>query len=163
MFVITADQVVALPGTCLFCPGSVRSRFIDTTIQMEWHGAVIICEQCVIAMGQMFGMLTNEQANQINQGGNALLEENFELRRQLAALEGVKDALVDGGWMAPDSPRAVSVPQISRPGAAPGTPSGQDDVGSQGGASPEPVHDAALAGLRADDGGDDRLARVLKL
>lgn len=151
MQVITRQQAVALPGTCIFCPGSVRDRFVDTGIQVEWYGAIIICEQCVTSMGQMFGMATRGQVSDLETIIVEKMDIIFSLQTQLAALEGVRDALAAGGWVAPDGTGVLDVPSSDGEGTSNSASPRQGDVGAQGGATPEQVHDEGLAELRSDE------------
>lgn len=144
----------------MLCPGSVRSRFIDTEIQIEWYGAVILCDLCVIEMGRLFGMAPVEEVGRLM---STLAEKNvqiFELQKQLAALEGVRDALAAGGWVAPDSSNVLAVPSPDGEGTADSTSPGQGDVGAQGGATPESVHDEGLAELRPDGRSDGSILTI---
>lgn len=153
MQVITRQQAVALPGTCIFCPGSVRDRFVDTGIQVEWYGAIIICEQCVTSMGQQFGMVTRGQVSNLEAIMLEKVDEIFSLQTQLATLEGVRNALAAGGWVAPDGTGVLAVPSPARSGDDGVAPPPGSDVGTQGGAAPEQVHDEGLAELRSDERG----------
>lgn len=138
----------------MFCPGSVRDFFIDTGIQIEWYGAVIICQECVTAMGQQFRMLSEGQAELLR---SALAESDntiYELQKRLAALEGVQDALVAGGWVAPDSARVLDVPSSDDEGPSVDASTEGGDVGTERGETPQSVHDAALARLRPNVSGD---------
>ncbi len=152
---------VALPGTCMMCPGSVRKLYVDTGIQIEWFGAVIICDECIKHMGRMMGMITVEERDVLVTTITEKDEENYDLRKQIAALEGVKDALVAGGWVAPDDPRSMVVPHADDEGSRVepsagdrGPEVGVEDQGSglapQGGASTESLHDEVMARLRPD-------------
>lgn len=151
---VTSDQVTALPGTCIMCPRSVRPEFIDTGIQIEWFGAVILCNYCVVQMGQMFGMLTQEQVDELKL---AIVERDntiFELRKQLSGLENIRLGLALAGYVVPDNPSDESVPsgRSEAPDSRPSSGQILLDLGT--GKAPEQVHDEGLAELRPDDRSD---------
>lgn len=141
---------MALPGTCIMCPGSVRRWFIDTEIQIEWYGAILICDECVTHMGHLFGMKTQAEVDILV---TTLAEKEdviYELQKQLAALEGVRDGLVAGGWVAPDSARMLDVPSPADERVTEPTSDQGSDVGAERGETPQSVHDEVMARLRPD-------------
>lgn len=150
---------VALPATCMLCPGSVRKLYVDTGVQIEWFGAVILCDECIKHMGRMIGMITEADRDTLVTTLAEKDEQLYELRKQIAALKGVQDALVAGGWVAPDDPRSVVVPHADDEGPRGepsegdgGPPAGVADQGSDvapdGGEASESLHDEIMARLR---------------
>lgn len=158
---IVTTQPMALPGTCIMCPGSVRRLYVDTEVQIEWHGAVYICDECIKHMGHLIGMITQQEKDILVTTLTEKDEENYELRKQLAALEGVRDALVAGGWLAPDDPRVLAVSHADDEGPRELSSAGDDrsegraqdegsDLASLDGAPSESLHDEVMARLRPD-------------
>ncbi len=144
-------QPEALPSCCIMCPGSAREWFIDTGIQIEWYGAVVICKLCVVAMGQMFGMLTEVQAENVLNNRNVLQQEIFELQKKLAGLEMVERGMAAAGYVVPDHSGDVSVPSSSHQGNESGLSESKGSVGDEGGAAPESVHDEGVDVIRSDE------------
>lgn len=150
---------LALPASCMLCPGSVRKLYVDTGVQIEWFGAIILCDECIKHMGRMIGMITEADRDTLVTTLAEKEDRLYELQKQLAALEGVKNALVAGGWMAPDDPRGMVVSHADDEGPRGESPTddrglevGVEDQGgglaSQGGAPPESLHDEVMARLR---------------
>lgn len=157
MFQVVKDPS-AIPACCLFCPGSAREQYIDTGAQMDYYGAVYICDQCVIAMASQLGCATPERTSQYDRRFKELTNEKFELLKRVAGLEAAVRGLADAGL--------VPIPQLPDPGVLLPDAQGQggesqerseapqrglDQVGGGEGTSPESSDDESLAGVHTDD------------
>lgn len=154
----------ALPACCIFCPGSVRDRYIDTELQIEFHGAVYICDTCILSMGRMIGMISKEQAEILILENTETSTRMFHLQRRQAALESSLRDLADAGYdnvrlnehgdlsahfaddesLLADGTRAL--PERTQGAAA--------ILGSRAGTPPESSNDEGLGVVHADDGGN---------
>lgn len=151
----------ALPATCMFCPGSVRDRYIDTDYQIEFHGAVYICDECVVSMGRMIGMLSKEQAEHLIQENTETSSRMFHLQRRQAALEASINDLALAGYdrfrindrgdlfaHLADSNETVPAPTRTGPSRPSAT---KASVGSGAGATPEPSDDKELGVVHSNE------------
>lgn len=162
------DTPAALPACCIFCPGSVRRRYIDTGLQEDFYGAVYICEECVLAMGRMLGMKSEEEVGNIIDNHMRDADEMFRLQTRLAAAEEAIHGLVgmfgrDTGpdlyspGLLPDDPNLDKFHELVSSGAQ----GSADSMGEGTGAPSEPLHDEGVDLVPPDDnggGGEFRLA-----
>lgn len=51
----------ALPGCCLFCNSADRSLFADCEMNIDFHGAVYICEECIKELAYKIGYISPDQ------------------------------------------------------------------------------------------------------
>lgn len=143
------DTPAALPNCCIFCPGSVRRRYIDTTLQQEFYGAVFICEECVTSMAQMFGMATQGQVEVTLDDMRTHEDEIFELRRKLAAAEEAVRGLT-GMLFADRDPGSPGEFRLDDRSVDEESPGGTDSLGTGAGTPPEPLHDEGVAVVSDD-------------
>lgn len=151
----------ALPSHCMFCPGSVREKYIDTGMQFEWYGAVYICDECIVSMGRMLGMITKDQADLLIAANSNLSTDTYNLGRELAGLKAGLDGLADAGFGFFDldtdgsfSARPIeaeeSVSEITTESNG-GLSASEESVGVGERTSTESVHDETVAGLHPND------------
>lgn len=50
------NQPTALPGSCTMCGRATdENGFVDTSLELDFHGAIQVCYRCVKAMYDVFG------------------------------------------------------------------------------------------------------------
>lgn len=88
-------QPYALPAVCFKCNTGQESRdwFIDFNFNMEMFGAVIICNECVVAMAHAAGMITATEATKLTNENSRLKELTEELKTTIFGLEQAIDGL----------------------------------------------------------------------
>lgn len=82
------DNPVALPHKCAGCgyPGGTSEtgiaarQFIDWGITLEYYGAVIFCENCIIEVASVLGFVPPEKIDAALDKITELLAQNQELR-----------------------------------------------------------------------------------
>lgn len=168
------EQPGALPGSCLLCNGSydpeTRPWFIDTGLQIEFHGAGYICAACLIEMAEVVGFITPDIACRLVDELNAARQDKFNLEVQIASLhelESAVDSFVrtraarrhpSGGRVLPFG--SSGVPESGGVSGTGPTESGDapqgaaDQSGAPDGAPDEPGHGQGVDDLRPNDGGD---------
>lgn len=95
------DSPSAIPAACIFCPTSVRKWYIDTEYDIEYHGALYICNFCLQEMAGIAGYITPEHAETLKTINANLEDENITLQGRLKALENSLGALLDSGYHNP--------------------------------------------------------------
>lgn len=69
------------PGACLICGTGTREEgYVDLGVYIDYHGQTYLCVLCVTQVGEVIGMLTNDEA-QIIRG------QQSDLLTQVAALK----------------------------------------------------------------------------
>lgn len=156
------DNPLALPASCIFCPGSVREWYVDTEYDVEFHGALYICNKCLAEMGRLANFTTPEDTEALNKKIAHLEEDNFNLSTKVDGLERAINGMVDGGYARPGGARLgsdslnVSAPKMAEYPAQRTT----EDVGVGTGAFAESSNDEGVAELSDDassDGGEFKL------
>lgn len=160
----------ALPGCCFMCRSDSTNRewFVDVGLQFDLHGAVYICNMCLWEMATTVGWLTPEETDRLKQQVSDLRTEAYHLRRELAALRDLEDAIdtfVSNRLGRPDEPLGASpVPSqlrlyettdnVEEPlGHGEGLErTAGESVGTGTGATPEPLDVQGMADLRSDGG-----------
>ena len=81
----------ALPSKCTGCgfDADGRKEFIDTTMSLDFYGAVLFCEDCVREMAATIGMVNPENELAFGETITQLTKENELLEQRVEALEGV--------------------------------------------------------------------------
>lgn len=81
----------ALPSKCTGCgfDADGRKEFIDTTMSLDFYGAVLFCEDCVREMAATIGMVNPENELALGDTITQLTKENELLEQRVEALEGV--------------------------------------------------------------------------
>lgn len=125
----------ALPGSCYMCSSASRERYIDMETQVEFHGAMYLCELCATLVGRMVGMLSVEEYGTLKE--QSVLQELQLLQRenQIRTLEKVIDGYDDvrvhfTGSL--ESPSDNLVPAVSVPEREESVAGGEDGPAGQG-------------------------------
>ena len=79
----------ALPGSCYLCSSASREVYIDLETQMEFHGAVYLCDKCVTQMGDALGMLSVAKSEALKDDLAQAVRENLELQEEVLAVKDV--------------------------------------------------------------------------
>lgn len=94
---------VALPGSCYLCGSASRDQYVDLETQVEFHGAMYLCDKCITQMGDFIGMLSVKKTEELLEVvkkqafQNELLEEEREsLRKVLRGYDDVRAFIADG-------------------------------------------------------------------
>lgn len=140
----------ALPASCLFCPGSVREWYIDCEYDIEFHGAMYVCKECMLEMARKAGFYSTEETEKQRMLVVETQERNFELQKRIAGLEKAIEGLMDAGYRPGSRPITINrlgpAPALSDQPTLPGT----IDVGNGKRETSEPVDDEGLGELSAD-------------
>lgn len=85
----------ALPGECFLCAGDSTTRewFIDTGRQMEFHGAVYICNECLLEMAAMVGCASQVETTALVEAHMLLEQKVFGLETELAGMYEMERAI----------------------------------------------------------------------
>ena len=85
----------ALPGCCFMCRSDATNRewFVDVGLQLDFHGAIYICNMCLWEMAHTVGWMTPDESLQLKGQVGDLRSEAYRLRRELAALRDMEDAI----------------------------------------------------------------------
>lgn len=160
----------AAPGECLLCRGEASNRqwFVDTGISWDFHGAIYICNECVLEITHILGFITPQEAIELKADRNVLAGEVHHLNVQLAALRSLENAVDDfleSRSRLSDLRSSSSVPISLEPtasdsvestdgGAAGGSSPAEEPMGDGAGEAPEPDDDEGMAELHSDAGPD---------
>lgn len=160
------DNPLALPAACIFCPGSVREWYVDTELQVEFHGALYICNKCLAEMGRLANYTPPEDTEALNKKLAHLEEDNYNLSRKVDGLERAISGMVDSGIPRSSGAKLdsysvdVSAPKMDKLPAS----ATIEDVGVGAGAFAEPSNDEGVAELPDDadpDGSDGNFSLKL--
>lgn len=163
----------ALPGSCYFCScaprqgNPERTVLVDTECQVEFHGAVYVCDVCVLQMAHLLGLMAQPEAEQLRQ---QILDTEIVSEQRRETIEAMQETLsgyqrmvslvdsrvsVSGDATITDSTlqRADSEANGTSPEPTPEleqqppSPVGQLEAGEDG--TPEPADDEELDGVRS--------------
>lgn len=161
------ETPLALPHSCGMCGygGSDRKWWIDTTKQFEYYGAFYICDQCFTFLASLVNFVPPDISERI-------LEENMRLvalvqdrERKIEmltnAIKNLESADVTVVSVDSDLASQSDLADAVQRGLLPNgettseeSRTGESDVASEPGTTPEPLHDNPLAGLRSDESSD---------
>lgn len=155
----------ALPGSCYLCGSASREAYVDTNRQVEFHGAMYLCNLCIAEMSQLLGFTTPDQAEGLRQELETTRVDLFNAQREAAGLWKAVDGLRNAGvcpdpvaHVHPDSVARMVVPSEasakSDNSAERDAGSGTVDMGHGTGAAHESVHDENVGELRSDVSSD---------
>lgn len=149
MFKLT-DTPSALPGSCYFCSSASRGSYVDTTCDIEFHGAVYVCDICVTEMARLLGFIPPVEAEALKYENQALFDlikdQNKRLENCGEIIRGFTD-LTDALAVDVDSlGSSHSVGHVAEQEPLPGTP----DVGTGEGEASESGDDEGVAELSDD-------------
>jgi hypothetical protein len=90
---ITITRYPPLPSSCAICNFSADGSrgFLDFQVSLDYYGAVVICEECVAPVAQLFGYVSQER---YEASENSLMRVGIELER-LQAENGKLNLVVD--------------------------------------------------------------------
>lgn len=93
----------ALPGSCYLCGNGSRDVYVDLETQVEFHGAMYLCDKCVIQMGTAVGMVSVEkhekflqELERVRAKAELLEEERSSLKKVLRGYDDVRAFITDG-------------------------------------------------------------------
>lgn len=146
-------EPMALPGCCFKCRAGSNNRdfFIDFEFSFDMHGAVYICNECVLEMAHAAGYIAPDEARKLMFEANFFKAEAEDLQTKVFGLEQAIDGLRIAGRSVGVDPRAdADVPPSDDDSES---PEGTGQLVEGEGESPEPVHDEGMAELSDDDSG----------
>lgn len=85
----------ALPGSCYLCASGSRAKYVDLETQVEFHGAMYLCDLCVLELGRLIGMASEKEVTDIQLDNIALQDKKGALERELEATKKVLDGYDD--------------------------------------------------------------------
>lgn len=93
-FVVITGSPPSLPGCCFLCSTTKQDiRYIDPRRDLEWHGTIYICEDCVIEMAHNLGMTTKGESEDLADDNRILTERLAVAYKKLEDLEQTVDLL----------------------------------------------------------------------
>lgn len=144
----------ALPGACFKCSSGTRKRYLDWGAQWDFHGALYLCDECVIEMARLLGMGTEEQFTKLNFDLLTSREKINQLQGEIDALKksfNGLDELNEYFAPAPASNSSLSVGSVDEgeelPDSTSGSSSGQEGL-------TEPLDDEGVDELRTTESSD---------
>lgn len=80
-----------LPSKCSSCGcgSNGRKRFVDWNCSIDYHGAVVLCEDCALEVVSLFGYSHPKLVSRLEKRAAEIQEENLELKTQIEALKNV--------------------------------------------------------------------------
>jgi hypothetical protein len=84
------------PGTCCVC-GSNQRGCVDFGITVEYFGAVLICEECILDISnvEQLGLITRSEVAQMMEQNELLLAREERVQRERYQLRDAVVAVVD--------------------------------------------------------------------
>jgi hypothetical protein len=154
------------PSSCSICGygGSDRKCWLDTGIQIDYYGAVYICDQCFNFLAGLFGYINPDVSAKILHENEILCASQEILNRRIDMLTtAIKNLeLADVTVVDSDSLRSgmdsvigadpLGVPETSESPSG-DSREGEVNVGSGEGETSEPSHDEGMDKLRPDEFG----------
>lgn len=90
MEISVLENPVALPGKCYYCGGVSKNHYIDTGIQIEFYGALYICNECFVTLADKMGYLNKNDVKNLLDEVSQLRDHNDLL---LSTVDSLQDAL----------------------------------------------------------------------
>lgn len=145
----------ALPGECFLCGSSKREAFLDTNINIEFHGAVYLCQTCVEEIAAYFGMASSKRTSHLEERSEHLASQVYEFQKENERLRQLVDGFTylsefhstNGDTSLPGSVSGESVSESSDDSS----PAGEEQVGVGEGAPSEQSYDEGVAELHSDE------------
>jgi hypothetical protein len=88
-----------LPGKCYYCGGATKEKYLDTGIQIEFYGALIICEECMSFLASKMNYITPNIADELKVDNEALKLELADQKLKFMALEQALNSLKVSGHL----------------------------------------------------------------
>lgn len=144
----------ALPGSCFFCGSGNREYYIDTHQNVEFHGAMYLCNICVEGIARLVNYLSPDEYKELLATKQHLETDVFELSKKLSTLEGVLRDLANAGYTVHNDGSIVRaggtiLEDVLEPESS--VPVGKRELGEGEGASSESYDDEDLGELHSDD------------
>lgn len=81
----------ALPSTCLVCNGSADGKkdFVDWGMNVDWYGALVICEFCIVECLETVGAASKQRHERILRALAEVRAQNAELSAELEKYRNV--------------------------------------------------------------------------
>lgn len=105
----------ALPGQCVYCGSAKKDWYLDTNLQYEFYGAVIICNECMNAICVEIGYISPQDLQDLRERLQRVINDNEELRIRNTALDQALNALKVAGYGIPDDSSIDSDSSSSAP------------------------------------------------
>ncbi len=89
------SQPRALPGHCILCgyPGGEGRKFVDFNFDLDFFGAVIFCDKCILAVLEKLDFVSNDRASALNETIIKQMEDIQQLEAENAKLRAAFDSL----------------------------------------------------------------------
>lgn len=94
-FQVIEGSPPVMPHNCSIC-GSIRGKFIDFGLDVDYYGRVYFCESCLLSAAKVFGLVSKEVWDKsqeliaiLEDHTKKLLKENNEFRNSIAALTNI--------------------------------------------------------------------------
>lgn len=139
----------ALPGSCMKCGSADRKFFVDTGLNIEFHGAIYFCNLCLEEMAQLAGYLSPESAEKIKTRMEEMELQVFNLTKREQHLEESIGSLVASGF-GHNSNNDVVPSGIIDSLFNERTPQRETDLGNRERTNAEPINDKGMAELHPD-------------
>lgn len=148
------EYCTALPGCCYLCRSSNREWYIDTGQSIDFYGAVYICDECIMEMSTLAGMITPIHADELAARIRFFEEENFDLRVKVSGLEQAIDGLRIAGRISGSDP--IGIPHMDSSPESEGSQGTEGQLGTGERTSPEPSNDEGVGELHSDESSSAR-------
>lgn len=83
----------ALPGCCYLCGSGSRELYVDLNRDVDYHGAMYICDLCLTQMAHMIGLEDATKSTEVQLKLLAANEKIERLQGELGALKDLKDVM----------------------------------------------------------------------
>jgi len=132
---ITITKYPPLPSSCAICLFSADGQrgFLDFQMSLDYYGAVVICEECVAPVAQLFGYVPESELEEIGIDLAATKldlertrERHAELERTLDSLFAFRPSLIGNDSVADEKPVESATEDPGQP-ELPIRASGEDD------------------------------------
>jgi len=75
------------PNSCVVCgSGDTTRKFVFLGIHVDYYGAILLCDLCLVQTAEKIGCLAPEIAEKIHNESVELAEQNKDLRSEVGAL-----------------------------------------------------------------------------
>lgn len=156
------DFPVANPGKCYYCGGVDKEQYLDTGIQIEFYGALYICNECFRAIANKMNYISPLQHVDLQDKVESLTQDREALEFKLMALEQALNSLKAAGFHDPDSD-SVSNNKLVHPSNRVSDPAlpfesvseGEGNVESEGDGTSESLDESGLADILDSVSSDD--------
>lgn len=147
----------ALPGSCYFCGSGNREYYIDTHQQVEFHGAMYVCNVCADGMAKLIRYMAPDEYKELLATTQEQETQIFEMSKKLSTLEGVLRDLANAGYTVHDDGSIVRaggvvLEDVLEP--KPPVPARKRKLGTGEGTSSESNDDEDVGVVHSDDDSD---------